>query len=82
MSRSVLEAIKSQERQGSRLRRATASASPSAGQHSAIRRGSELSSNHAHSELLASALEAAHLADPHPATADMSAHMLLAATAG
>ncbi|MET9662092.1 hypothetical protein [Streptomyces sp. NPDC006510] len=30
----------------------------------------------------ATALEAAHLADPHPDTAGMSAHMLLIATVG
>ncbi|MDA5279897.1 class I SAM-dependent methyltransferase [Streptomyces sp. Isolate_45] len=48
----------------------------------AILKGIERHTGESPGDLLAMALEAAHLADPHPATADMSAHMLLLATGG
>ncbi|MFD9604773.1 class I SAM-dependent methyltransferase [Streptomyces sp. NPDC059970] len=48
----------------------------------AILKGIERHTSEPLGDLLVTTLEAAHLADPHPDTADMSAHMLLIATAG
>ncbi|MER5853698.1 class I SAM-dependent methyltransferase [Streptomyces sp. NPDC002012] len=48
----------------------------------AILKGIERHTDDPLGDLLVTTLEAAHLADPHPDTADMSAHMLLIATAG